>query len=134
MFPWAFPNLPVEKQGNKLSTGTIEHWWVLEHSAYLYSSEGKANGTQHPGVISSGEGEEDTTKNHTGTRCESTVTLKYSSVSDAISGKNPSYGEWSLRIYSTDDGLGDWDSVVVAAVSNMYQQMLTQVGDPDFPC
>ena len=134
MFPWAFPNLPANKQDNKLSTGTIEHWWVLEHSAYLYSSEGKAQGTQHPGVISTGEGEEDTTKGHTGTRCESTVTLKYSSVSDAVSGKNPSYGEWSLRIYSTDDGLGDWDSVVVAAVSNMYQQMLTQVGDPDFPC
>ncbi len=134
MFPWAFPNLPTSKQSNKVSTSSTEYWWVLEHSAYLYNSPGSASNSNHPGVTSGAEGEEDTSKGNKGTRCESTFTLKYKSLDDAIQDKNPSYGEWSLRIYATNDGLGDWDNTIVTTVNNMYQQMLNIIGDPEYDC
>jgi len=124
LFPWVFPNIKPSQRDNGLNPGGESYWWIFEHSAYLYFSPDSALDTDHPNVVAGEEGALDLSSSRSGIRCESTFTLNYRTLEDAFTAHNPLSGEWSLRVYATDDGLGDWDTSVIQVVDNMYQQML----------
>ena len=72
-----------------------------------------------------------------GTKWKSAFTLKYSSYDDAVHGITEPLprGEWSIRIYATDEGRGAWDYEIVDLFDHFYLDMLGEFGsDNEWPC
>lgn len=134
LYPWLNPTMPPEQQAEPLTIGYLERWYVFDHVAYLYSAPGEALNTEHPNVIAGGLNEPDLSEGRRGMRCESTITIKYPSYENFLAQKRTIFGEWSLRIYSTDDGLGEWDDTIVAVIDRLHREIINEFGDPNFVC
>lgn len=131
MYPWAFSRVPQSAYNNTLSKSSLSYWWVLESSGYLFYSPDSPPSPLHSGIHSSPADN----IYETGTRCESTFTLMYNSEAHALDGDvSPTAAEWSLRIYGLQNGLGPWENHIRTAVTAMYQVLLEQYGDVEYPC
>jgi hypothetical protein len=135
LFPWAFENFtsalestPVPLRPSKgYNTAGPDPWWVLAHTAYLQLVPDPENYGRLRLKIShlnklDLEGEEVPPE---ATLVESTMTIMYDKVQDARDGEfaPPVYGEWSLRVYATQHGLGPWDEGVIAALQPAYRAL-----------
>ena len=61
----------------------------------------------------------------------------YKSIEEAIEGtvRPKGYSEWSIRIWSTDEGRGAWPRSVLQEMDENYAALLQKFSDsPDFPC
>merc|ERR1712137_162915 len=106
LYPWAFDELPEEHQGNPVDVYDLNPWWTLVY-------KGQMDGD---------------------TNYEIAFTLRYSTLEEATSGTHapPVYGEWSIRIYSVDDGMSEsWNEPVVDATRAMWLSLIEEFGNQD---
>lgn len=99
LFPHAWDETNPTKTTAIKST---DYWWLYQHSGYLL------NGAQFL----------------------SSFTVVYHDLNGAIYGnETPSHmSEWSIRVWSTKDGMGPWDRNVLIDVERIYQSLLSQIG------
>jgi hypothetical protein len=125
-------NVSQTVDGKNLTTVTLkppEPWWVYEHNSYLMNIPGSSATTKHPGIVA-GPVNNLSELPASASMVESTVTLQYDSVISAqTSFPPPTYGEWSLRVYGTNSGLGPWDQDVLDVLENMYTALKKWNGD-----
>ena len=104
LYPWAFDELPEDKQLNQLAVDKYYFWWIA-------SFKGMMDDTNY----------------------EMSFTLKYETSEDAISGDvAPIYGEWSIRIYTEDDGGSDeYNPEVQNAAYDLWINLSETFGNSD---
>ena len=104
-----FPNAWDEKNPTKSApTKSTTYWWLYQHQGYML------NGAQYL----------------------SSFTVIYHDLQGAVKGnEQPSHSsEWSLRIWSTEDGMGPWDRNVLIDVERIYQTLLAEIGSFQDDC
>lgn len=71
-----------------------------------------------------------------GTKWKSAFTLRYDSLEEAKVGYDPKQrGEWSLRIYASDEGRGPWNEPLVDEINKLYFRLVEALGsDKEWPC
>jgi len=72
-----------------------------------------------------------------GTKWKSAFTLKYPSKDSAIGGVEEPLprGEWSVRIYASNNGLGDWNPTTLIKFDHFYENLLNEFGSAEeWPC
>jgi hypothetical protein len=84
-------------------------WWALIQDGYLFGNT---------------------------TKFKASFTLAYETLEEAqnIMNKPHHDSEWSLRIYSLNDGYGPWDEYVLASLGHFYKSLLTHYGSIDYTC
>jgi len=96
LFPWAFEDLrPFEWDIPVpiLERRGIQYWW-------LGSFKGEEQGVKY----------------------KFSSTLRYHTIQERVEDNGPSSGEWSIRVYSNDEGYSDdWNEEVVDDVSNAFE-------------
>ena len=104
LYPWAFDELPEDKQLNEVDVDEDGSWWIA-------SFKGMMDDTNY----------------------EMSFTLKYETSEDAISGDiAPIYGEWSIRIYTEDDGGSDeYNPEVQNAAYDLWINLSETFGNSD---
>lgn len=106
VYPWAFDELPPEEQYHSVEVDDLNPWWT---SVFKGQMDGDTN-------------------------YEIAFTLRYDDLEQAIAGyiEAPKYGEWSIRIYSLDDGASEfWNDDVVEATQSMWLQLSDIFGNRD---
>ena len=76
LFPFAFGNLPATSLVIPIAPGKEEAWFEQQYTGYL------DNNTQYKVAF----------------------TIKYDTIDDVMNNHHPKSGEWSIRLYSLDDG------------------------------
>lgn len=101
LFPQAF--LDSEQFDQKLEIHSNKTWWNLSQEGTLFG------GT---------------------TNFKSSFNIAYDTYEDAMSGTAlPNHSsEWSIRIYSFDEGYGVWDEYVLATMGEFYKFILDNYG------
>ena len=104
LYPWAFDELPEDKQRNEVDVDEDGSWWIA-------SFKGMMDDTNY----------------------EMSFTLRYDKDEDAISGDvAPIYGEWSIRIYTEDDGSSDeYNTEVQNAAYDLWINLSETFGNSD---
>lgn len=108
LYPYAFKNIPYERLWVPvIRTATEEYWWM-----------GKFVGDM------------------AGTAYEIEITLRYDSLNDLLTEAHPpNYGEWSIRIFTLNEGLtNDWDLDVVADANHLWRSLSDIYGNDDGDC
>jgi len=103
-----FPNTFYDEDlwdKNPLRVHSDKHWWILEQKGYLFGNS---------------------------TQFKATFSLAYTDYNDLMTGRKPHHDtEWSIRIYSLDDGYGPWDAYVLAVMGDFFGFMMDNYGSTD---
>ena len=70
------------------------------------------------------------------TEFKTALTLEYNTKEDAEIGmtKPINAAEWSIRVWSTNHGTGQWPLETLKTLNHRYFEALEALGSPDFPC
>merc|ERR1712137_711818 len=111
MFPRAKQKIPEESLENYLTHNDLYTGWWYEFEQY---------GTLPDGI----------------TDYKTSITLEYSSKEDALDGNVTPIGtpEWSIRIWSSNHGTGQWYHPSVLDINRKYFKIVEFFGTPDYPC
>uniref|UniRef100_A0A7S4HT13 Uncharacterized protein n=1 Tax=Vannella robusta TaxID=1487602 RepID=A0A7S4HT13_9EUKA len=103
IFPYAFDTLKVGELWNTVPHVSHQYYYIREYSGYM----------------------------NTRTKYSASVSLRYDSLDDAQSNEvSPIQGEWSVRIYSLDNGAStQYDGEVANQVKTAQKQISTTFGD-----
>ena len=105
LYPWAFNTTTSSQMETPISPSHVEYWWLM-------SFKGVMDGD---------------------TSYEISFTLRYNSANSALHGTDaPSYGEWSTRIFTVDNGHSDsFNQDVVDAVNASWLALQAEFGNAD---
>lgn len=116
IYPGIYPTLQEKDYENTISHGSMDYWFVLEHTYDNFPA---------------------TLKNKTViySKMESAITLKYSTEEEAQSGNGtPTYGEYSFRLFSQAPGPEvDFIPEVTDQGMSIYKSMVSYF-EPDNKC
>ena len=104
-----FPNTFYDTEAFEdapLEVKNDRYFWVFEQNGYLFDES---------------------------TRFKTSFTLSYDSYESALNGdKKPDHtSEWSIRVYSLNEGYGLWDEYVLSTMAEFYRFILTNYGSVD---
>jgi len=104
-----FPNSFYDTEAfdkEPLTVKNNRYLWVFEQNGYLFDGS---------------------------TKFKTSFTLSYDSYESALIGnKKPDHtSEWSIRIYSLNDGLGAWDEYVLSTMGEFYAYIIENYGSTD---
>lgn len=89
--------IPAISLDNKIAPGDMESWFVQEYSGYMDQD----------------------------TKYLTSFTLKYDSTEDALFDINPTSGEWSIRLYSLNDGESQsYNEDVKSDIYNAWRELI----------
>eukprot|EP01095_Lingulamoeba_sp_RSL-Kostka_P016031 TRINITY_DN7636_c0_g1_i1.p1 TRINITY_DN7636_c0_g1~~TRINITY_DN7636_c0_g1_i1.p1 ORF type:complete len:417 (-),score=93.46 TRINITY_DN7636_c0_g1_i1:48-1298(-) len=118
LYPWAFGELPDEYLDNHVKNrdegefNAFDPWYLIEHDIYFYYDD--SDNLKTTSDVPSQEYIESST------RCEFATTVRYDTYNDADTHeKAPNYAEFSVRAYSTNNGLYNWDDNVLDILTNI---------------